>query len=66
MIAYTAGCTELKTAVTTWRALNGQELTTFNETLAKNNLKPIAAAASLPAVPICASTAGRGRSNAMR
>ena len=51
--AYVAGCTDLKTAVTNWKAINRQDLAAFNAVLAKNNLAPIAAAAAL-AVPVCA------------
>jgi hypothetical protein len=43
-----SGWNDLTTALATWKALNANELVAFNAILTKNNLKPIAAAASLP------------------
>ena len=51
--AYAATCGDLKTAVTTWTALNGNELTTFNGVLVKNSLKLIPAATPVLAGPAC-------------
>jgi hypothetical protein len=53
---YAAGCGELKTAVTNWKALNTQDLAAFNAVLTKNGLKPIAAAAPALPVPSCVGT----------
>jgi hypothetical protein len=46
-------CTDLRSALTSWRALNATDLVTFNALLQKNNLKPIAAAAPVLPVPVC-------------
>jgi len=51
--AWTAGCGDLKTAVTNWAALNGKDLAAFNAILAKSNLGPIPAATPALAVPAC-------------
>ncbi|MEI6669155.1 MAG: hypothetical protein WCP29_13455 [Acidobacteriota bacterium] len=67
--AYAAGCAELKTAVMSWTAINGQDLAALNAVLAKNNLKPVAAAPATLPVPACspapqpgtATSGGRGR-----
>ncbi|HEX4602089.1 MAG TPA: hypothetical protein VH116_11900, partial [Gemmatimonadales bacterium] len=52
---YTAGCTELKTALTTWAAINTTKLAAFNAVLAKNNVKPVVAASPVPTDPACSS-----------
>jgi len=57
-------CTDLRSALTSWRAINATDLAAFNAILQKNNLKPIAAAAPMLALPVCevaAPGAGRGR-----
>src|SRR5207245_10328273 len=51
--AYVAGCTELKTAVTTWTTINGTALAPFNAVLTQNNLKPIAGTDPTLVVPVC-------------
>jgi hypothetical protein len=57
--AWVSACTDLRTAVTTWRTINERDLVAFNAVLAGHNLGPIPAAA--PALPIPACTlAGRG------
>jgi hypothetical protein len=56
LAAYVAGCNDLKSAVTTWAAINGAALTAFNAVLTQNNLKPIPGAAPLLAVPACGAT----------
>jgi hypothetical protein len=60
-VAYLAGCRELKMAVVNWKAINTQDLVTFNAMLVKDKLKPIAVASPALAVPLCAApAAGRG------
>lgn len=39
--AYVAGCTELKTAVTTWADLNAKDLAALNTVLEQNKLAPL-------------------------
>jgi hypothetical protein len=53
MAAWRSVCTELRTAVTNWRDINARDLVTFNALLAKNNLKPMAAASPSLALPVC-------------
>jgi len=55
--AFVAGCTDLKTAVTNWSAINAKDLVAFNALMARNNLKPVPAAAPALAVPACAGPA---------
>ena len=45
-------CSELRTTVANWKAINDKDLVTFNALLAKNNLKALPTAAGLPA-PEC-------------
>ena len=52
--AYVAGCTELKTAVTTWGTIAGTGLAGFDAVRAQHNLKPIAAPPGALPVPVCA------------
>lgn len=47
-------CTDLKSAVTAWRAINDKDLVAFNAVLTRNNLRPIAAAAPALPMPVCA------------
>jgi photosystem II stability/assembly factor-like uncharacterized protein len=54
-------CTDLRSAVTSWRAINATDLAAFNALLVKNNLKTVAPATMLP-LPVCAVAApGPGR-----
>ncbi len=56
-------CTDLRTALTSWRAINATELVAFNGLLTKDHLKPIAAATPVLPPPVCgiaAPAAGRG------
>ena len=60
-------CTDLRSAVTAWRAINEKDLVAFNAMLTRNNLRPIAAAAPALPLPVCATAppakaaaAGRG------
>jgi hypothetical protein len=46
-------CTDLRTAVTNWRAINATDLVTFDALLARNSIKPIAAASPSLALPVC-------------
>ncbi len=51
--AVAGACGDLKTAAATWRSVQEKDLAAFNAVLTKNNLKPVAAAASMAAVPGC-------------
>jgi len=51
--AYTVGCTELKTAVTTWTAVTAGALAAFNAVLTQHNVKPIAATPTRLVAPVC-------------
>jgi hypothetical protein len=46
--AYAAGCTELKTATTSWMAISSTALTAFNAGLVQHSLKPVTATAPPP------------------
>jgi hypothetical protein len=46
-------CTDLKSAVTTWRGINDKDLVAFNAVLARNNIRPIAAASPALPMPVC-------------
>jgi photosystem II stability/assembly factor-like uncharacterized protein len=51
--AFASACAELGTVVSAWRAVQEKELAAFNAVLAKNTLKPVAAAAPALVVPAC-------------
>jgi hypothetical protein len=51
--AYDGGCDDLKSAVTTWTAINGAPRAAFNAVLTQNNLNPIPPASPALAVPVC-------------
>ena len=55
------GCADLQTALTTWRTINTRDLPAFNAVLARNDLRPIPAAAEL-ARPVCGPAATSARS----
>ncbi len=50
--AYAYGCSDLRNAVTRWKAASG-DVATFNSTLRSNNLQPIAAPQSSLQLPAC-------------
>jgi photosystem II stability/assembly factor-like uncharacterized protein len=50
---YTAKCSDLKTAITSWKSINSADLTAFNAILTKNNVKPIAVSSPVLVVPVC-------------
>ena len=50
---YIAKCTDLKTAITSWKTINTVDLPAFNAILSRNNVKPIAASSPVLAVPVC-------------
>src|SRR5262249_42929000 len=56
-------CGDLRSALTSWQAINSADLVAFNAILRKNNLQPIAAATPVLPMPVCAASpvAGRGR-----
>jgi hypothetical protein len=51
-------CADLRSALTSWRAINATDLVAFNALLLKNNLKPVAAATPVLALPVCGTAAG--------
>jgi len=57
--AWTAACTDLKSALGRWKSASTQELAAFNSLLRKNNLPPVPPAAVLP-TPVCARGADGG------
>jgi len=50
---YIARCGDLKTDITSWKAINAVDLPAFNAILSRNNDKPIAVSTPLPAIPVC-------------
>jgi hypothetical protein len=50
---YIAKCSDLKTAITSWKIINTTDLPAFNAILTRNNLKPIAASSLALVVPVC-------------
>jgi hypothetical protein len=46
-------CTDLRSALTSWRAINATDLVAFNALLLKNNLKPVAPAMPMLPLPVC-------------
>jgi photosystem II stability/assembly factor-like uncharacterized protein len=50
---YTAKCSDLKTAIASWKSINTADLAAFNTILTKNNVKPIASSSPVLAVPVC-------------
>jgi photosystem II stability/assembly factor-like uncharacterized protein len=66
---WTKVCTDMRTALTEWQAINAKDLVAFNALLTKNNLQPVPAASPAIAMPVCtlgpqtaAATGGSGRS----
>ena len=53
-------CTDLRSALTSWRAINATDLVAFNALLLKNNLKPVAAATPVLPMPVCGTPAAPG------
>jgi photosystem II stability/assembly factor-like uncharacterized protein len=51
--AWAAACSDLRSAVTTWRAINERDLAAFNAVLSAANLSPIPAAAPVLPLPAC-------------
>jgi hypothetical protein len=50
-------CTDLRSALTSWRAINATDLVAFNALLLKNNLKPVAPATPMLPLPACSTAA---------
>jgi hypothetical protein len=50
---YIAKCTDLKTAITSWKTITTVDLPAFNAILTRNNIKPIAAGSPALAIPVC-------------
>jgi photosystem II stability/assembly factor-like uncharacterized protein len=50
---YISKCSDLKTAITSWKTINTADLPAFNAILTRNNLKPIPASSPALAVPVC-------------
>jgi hypothetical protein len=59
--AWVSVCTDMKSAVTTWQAINDKDLVAFNAILRRNNLPPIARAATALPVPDCTAPASPQR-----
>ncbi len=53
LAAWGMACTDLRSAVATWTAINAKDVVAFNALLAKNGLTPVAPAPAL-AAPVCA------------
>ena len=53
--SYVSACGDLKSAVTTWKTVNAQDLAAFNAILVKNNIGQIPAASPALPVPVCSS-----------
>jgi hypothetical protein len=51
---WTKVCTDMRTALSEWQAINATDLVAFNALLTKNSLQRIAAASPAIAVPTCA------------
>ena len=63
-LGWTHVCTDLRSAVADWHAINEKDLVAFNAVLTRNNLRPIAPAAPALPTPVCAAaplTAAAGR-----
>jgi len=50
-------CTDLRSALASWRAINATDLVAFNALLLKNNLKPVAPATPMLPLPVCGTAA---------
>ena len=50
---YIAKCSDLKTAITSWKTINTTDLPAFNAILTRNNLKAIPASSPALAAPVC-------------
>ena len=50
-------CTDLRSALTSWRAINATDVVAFNALLARNNLKPVAPATPMLPLPVCGTAA---------
>jgi hypothetical protein len=46
-------CTDLRSAITSWRAINATDLAAFNALLLKNNLKAVSPATPMLPLPAC-------------
>ena len=62
--SWIAACTEVRSALTTWRAINGQDLTALNALVTKAGKKSIAGATPTLATPACAAPAAAGAAKA--
>jgi len=51
--SYTAGCTDLKTALAAWQTASTTGLAALNAVLAQNNLKSITVSSTGLPVPVC-------------
>lgn len=56
--AWVSACSDLRSAVMTWRSLSEKNLPAFNAVLTRNNLKPIAAPPATLELPTCAAAPG--------
>ena len=64
LAAWRSVCADMRTVLTNWRDINAKDLVALNAMLARNNLKPIAAASPAIPMPVCttavSAAAGRG------
>jgi hypothetical protein len=61
LAAWRSVCTDLQTAVTSWRDINAKDLIALNALLAKNNLKSIPAASPQLPLPGCTAPAAASK-----
>jgi hypothetical protein len=50
---YIAKCSDLKTAIASWKTINTTDLPAFNTILIRNSVQPIAASSPVLAIPVC-------------
>jgi len=66
LAAWRSVCTDLRTAVTTWRDINANDLVAFNALLTKNNIQSIPAASPSLTLPVCVAPAVPSKSGGER
>jgi hypothetical protein len=66
LAAWRSVCTDLRTAVTSWRDINAKDLVSFNALLTKSNIKSIPAASPSLTIPVCVAPAAASKSGGGR
>ncbi len=61
--AWGYGCSDLRSAVNSWRSINAGDLVALNQILAKNGLRAVKGPATSLALPVCTAAAGGKHSN---